>query len=84
MQDSFVIYEGISGSIMNYTIHFSSGTNSSTISANCTDDGCESMVEVRPRTVCQPSSSRDGTVSVSAVNRLGPGPLSQPVTLGQC
>ena len=67
---------------MNYTINFSSGTVN-TIPANCTGSVCKNMVEVHPPTVCQ-SSKDNSTISVSAVNRLGPGQPSVQVSVGQC
>ena len=71
--------EGISGSVVNYTIHFSSAINL-TISASCTDDVCEYMVNVPP-TVCQ-TSSDVSMVSISAANKLGSGQPSELVPVG--
>ena len=77
---SFLISEGISGSVVNFTIHFLPIANL-TISASCTDDVCEYMVEVPP-TVCQSSSDISTMVSVSAANRLGSGQPSELVLVG--
>ena len=74
MQNSFSIYEGITGSVVHYTVHFSSAINM-TIPVSCTDAVCEYMVEVPP-TVCQMTSDHDVSkvdVSVSTANRLGSG-----------
>ena len=86
MQDPFSIYEGLSGSIESFTIQYSSGTIKTikTIpAADCVDGVCRYIDEVGPPLVCQ-SSSGDSTVSVSAANRLGPGPASQLITVGKC
>ena len=78
MQNSFSIYEGITGSVVNYIVHFSSTINM-TIPVSCTDAVCWYMVEVPP-TVCQITSDHDVSkidVSVSAANRLGSGQPSE-------
>ena len=62
MQNSFSIFEGITGSVVNYTVHFSSAINM-TIPVSCTDAVCEYKVEVPP-TVCQTAGDHD----VSKVN----------------
>ena len=80
MQDPFLIYEGISGSIVSFIIRNSSGATFP-ITADCMDSVCENMVPVGRDSVCQSAS---GAISVSAVNRLGQGPASQPITVGQC
>jgi hypothetical protein len=83
-QDPFSIYEGISGSVVSYTVRNSSGTIKTT-PVDCIDNACGYTDEILPSLVCQ-SSSGDSTVSVmvSATNRLGSGPASQPITFGQC
>ena len=81
-QDSFSIYEGISGSIVSFTIRSSSGTSKTIPATDCVDS-CRYSYEARPPFVCQ-SSSGDSTVNVSAANRLGPGPSSQPIPVGKC
>ena len=78
MQNSFSIYEGITGSVVDYIINFSSAI-SMTIPVSCTDAECEYMVEVPP-TVCQMTGDHDVSkidVSVSAANRLGSGKPSK-------
>ena len=81
MQNPFSIYEGISGSIVSVIIQNSSVTNKTIPAADCVDSVCR--YEVRPPFVCQ-SSSGDSTVNVSAINRLGLGPASQPIPVGKC
>ena len=83
MQNSFSIYEGITGSVVKYTVHFSYAINT-TIPVSCTDAVCEYMVEVLP-TVCQITSDHDVSkidVSVSAANRLGSGKPSESDPIG--
>jgi hypothetical protein len=78
LQSSFLIYEGISGSVVSYTVHFLS-ILSLTFPIDCMDDVCEYMVEVPP-TVCQTARDHDVSmidISVSAANRLGSGPLGE-------
>ena len=82
-QDLFSIFEGISGSIESFTIQNSSGTIKTIPAANCVDSVCRYMDEVRPPLVCQ-TSSGDTSVNVSAANRLGPGPASQPIPVSKC
>ena len=57
MQDPFSVHEGISGSIVSYTIQNSSGTSKIIPAADCVDSVCRYMDEVRPPFVCQSSSA---------------------------
>ena len=82
-QDPFSIYEGLSGSIVSYTIQNSSGIIKTIPATDCADSVCKYMDEVRPPLVCQ-TSSGDTSVNVSAANRLGPGPASQPIPVSKC
>lgn len=79
-QNTFSIFEGIPGSIVSFVIHNSSGIVR-IVPADCIDGVCEKMDKIDASNVC--SSSGDGAISVSAMNRLGQGPASQLITVGQ-
>ena len=80
---SFVISDGIYGSILSYNVSYLSNThsNSSIVPVSCKDDNCEYVVDV-PSSLCPPLS--DINVTVSAANILGQGPPSDTDTIGIC
>ena len=51
-----------------------------TLNPSCGDDRCDYIVEITP-SVCSQSTSIN--VSLSALNRLGLGPSSNPTTIGE-
>ena len=73
----------IPSSITNYTItYFNSNSdgavcNSRNVQSSCREDVCNYMFDIH--TICP---STDISITVLATNRLGEGPLSDPITIG--
>ena len=76
MQASFNISEGISVTVTTYNFSYSGTT---TLTPSCVDSFCEYVVNVTS-SLCSPLSTI--VVALSALNRLGQGPPSNPTIIG--
>ena len=82
MQDTYAIGDGIPGSVVAYIMKIMSNSevllNSSLAPMMCIDITCEEFVSVPFQCV----SLTDVSVTLSAANRLGVGPASNPARIG--
>ena len=82
MQNPFIIYEGIDGSVISYTINYSdsnTGELCASTSASCVGGVCGGGFDASSSS-CRPSA--DINVTVFAVTNLGEGPPTVPVMEG--
>ena len=85
MQNPFIIYEGIDGSIISYTINYSdsnTGEICGSTSAFCVLGGiCNGEFDISS-SLCRLSSDTSINVTVSVVTNLGEGPQTDPIMEG--
>ena len=83
-EDSFLISGGISGSPISYTAHAFNYQNNisfnSSVSLSSCEEGNECPIEL-PSSYCSQSTFID--VTISAGNKLGEGPRSNPFIIGK-
>ena len=81
LQTTFNFTDNIPGPVTHYNFSFSPGNNSIAVNApTCDSDDCKQYEVDVPSSVC--SLSTNFYVNVSAANRLGQGPPSQPNIIG--
>ena len=82
-QDTYAIGDGIPGSVVTYIMKIMSNSEvlstSSLIPMTCVDINCEQFVSVPFQCV----SLTDISITLSAANRLGVGPASNPAIVGK-
>ena len=83
IQDPFIIYEGINGTIISYMVYYSDSDTEELCGSNkvyCDQGTCSTEFDISSVSSCRPSS--DINVTISAMTNLGEGPSTIPIMEG--